>query len=164
MVNVGHFAIGTDMPKDVAKHDAVVVLRLPGLSWQMLALVALGQLRQRRRLTSRAPIASRVLTAVYPLPDLLRLGARSRDRPVRPGADPIATLGAMEPVGQEKSPGTGRVRPGRGVHPDGKTGDFGIPDERRATSRWFEGLDEGLGQPLGHGLSVDPDSGPGGLR
>ena len=80
VVNIGHPAISAEMPEDVPGHHAVIVLRLLGLSGQMLGLIAPGQVEQGRRLALFTPLAGGILTAVDPLPDLPCLCASGQGR------------------------------------------------------------------------------------
>jgi hypothetical protein len=71
VVNVDDFGVGTDVAQDVPEHDAIVMLRLGGFAWEVLALVTRGQLGHGRRLAPRTPIASWIFTAVDPAAKLM---------------------------------------------------------------------------------------------
>jgi hypothetical protein len=43
VVNIGDFAISTEVPQDVPNHHAIVVLRLLGLAREVLHFIALSK-------------------------------------------------------------------------------------------------------------------------
>src|SRR5262249_39897958 len=99
-----------------------------------------------------APLARRILAAIDALADLSRLGPRRSDRPVRPGADAETALCPVDPVGKQEGARPLRVHLARRKQSDGETGDLAVVDQQRVSFRWFEGLDQALGQLLSHGF------------
>src|SRR6516162_1927572 len=152
MMHLAHSAVlpevGQDIPFD---HRNVARMRLWDFARKVLRSVAFPEVLHRRRVAQFTAYCGRVLTAIDTLTDCFCFLAGGRDRPVRPRANPVTAL-TLKPVRQIECACALGVRLGRRKDAADEAGQFTVPFPAGALGRRLQSLDEGLGEPLWHGL------------
>jgi hypothetical protein len=129
VMDIYDFAIGSDVSQDMADHYSIIMLRSLRRVRQVLGLVTLGQVSHGRRETPLPPLVGRILAAIDPLPNFPCFGTSSRDRPIRPRADPKSMLRAVAPIGQQEGSGAIRGSFAWREHPQREASQVRIPNE-----------------------------------
>jgi hypothetical protein len=96
-------------------------------------------------------VAGWILPAVNPSANVLGFLTSCCDGPVPPGTNPITALRPIELIGEQEGPGPLGMRLGWSEDLDGEALKLRVPEKALPTLGRLKGLDQALGQSLGHG-------------